>query len=335
MTRARRIVVGAVIAVAAMAIGFWVMSARDRNRDGLGRASGTVEATDAQIGFQAAGRIQDLAVREGQAVRVGQELAHLDRAETEARRQQAIAQVEAARALLEELERGSRKEEVAQGRAALAAATERLRDAERDIERTQTLFDGGAASREALDKARVALDVAKSQYEQAREQVTILETGPRREKIEAQRAQVAQAEAAVRVIDATLANMTLRAPFDGVVTVRHREPGEIVAAGSPVLTVMDPADRWVRIYVPETRIGAVRLGQAAEITSDTYPDKSYRGEVVFIASQAEFTPKTVQTTEERVKLVYAVKVRIAQDPTSDLKPGMPADVRLDLGPGHG
>lgn len=330
MTRTRRIV-GAVV-VAAVAIGFWVMSARDR--DGWVGASGTVEATEAQIGFQAAGRIQDLAVREGETVTVGEELAHLDRSEAEARQQQAIAQAGAARALLEELERGSRKEEIRQGRAALAAAAERLRDAERDLERTQTLFEGGAVSREAFDKARVTFDVAKSQYDQAQEQVTILETGPRREKIEAQRAQVAQAEAAVRVIDATLANMTLRAPFDGIVTVRHREPGEIVAAGSPVLTVMNPADRWVRIYVPETRIGAVRLGQAAEITSDTYPTKIYRGEVVFIASQAEFTPKTVQTTEERVKLVYAVKVQITEDPTSDLKPGMPADVRLDLGPGH-
>jgi HlyD family secretion protein len=332
MTRTRRIVVAVV--VAAVAIGFWVMSARDRDRDGLVGASGTVEATEAQIGFQAAGRIQDLAVREGETVTVGEELAHLDRSEAEARQQQAIAQAGAARALLEELERGSRKEEIRQGRAALAAAAERLRDAERDLERTQTLFEGGAVSREALDKARVTFDVAKSQYDQAQEQVTILETGPRREKIEAQRAQVAQAEAAVRVLDATLANMILRAPFDGIVTVRHREPGEIVAAGSPVLTVMNPADRWVRIYVPETRIGAVRLGQAAEITSDTYPTKIYLGEVVFISSQAEFTPKTVQTTEERVKLVYAVKVRITEDPTSDLKPGMPADVRLDLGPGH-
>jgi HlyD family secretion protein len=332
MTRTQRIV--AVVVVAAVAIGFWVMSVRDRDRSGLVGASGTVEATEAQIGFQAAGLIQDLAVREGETVTVGEELAHLDRSEAEARQQQAIAQAGAARALLEELERGSRKEEIRQGRAALAAATERLRDAERDLERTQMLFEGGAVSREALDKARVTFDVAKSQYDQAQEQVTILETGPRREKIEAQRAQVAQAEAAVRVIDATLANMTLRAPFDGIVTVRHREPGEIVAAGSPVLTVMNPADRWVRIYVPETRIGAVRLGQAAEITSDTYPTKIYLGEVVFISSQAEFTPKTVQTTEERVKLVYAVKVRITEDPTSDLKPGMPADVRLDLGPGH-
>jgi HlyD family secretion protein len=124
--------------------------------------------------------------------------------------------------------------------------------------------------------------------------------------------------------------MTVRSAFDGVVTVRHREPGEVVPAGSPVLTVMNRDDRWVKIYVPETRIGAVRLGLEAEITTDTFPGKTYGGTVSFIASEAEFTPKTVQTSEERVKLVYAVKVTVAGDPSFDLKPGMPADVRLAL-----
>jgi HlyD family secretion protein len=292
-------------------------------------ASGTVEATEARIGFQASGRIETVGAREGDAVAAGAVLAELDRAETEARRQQASAQAAAARAFLRELERGSRPEEIAQGRSALAAAAERVRDAQRDLDRTKALFEGGAVSREAFDKARLTLDLAQSQHDQAREQVTILETGPRREKIDAQRAQLAQAEAAVRVIDATLAAMTIRAPFDGVVTVRHREPGEIVAAGSPVLTIMNPDDRWVRIYVPETRIGAVRVGQAATITTDTFPEKTYRGEVSVISTEAEFTPKTVQTTEERVKLVYAVKVRVTGDPARDLKPGMPADVGLD------
>ncbi len=325
----RRVIVVAVVAAVGAAL--WAAFGRDRVRDHALSASGTVEATEARVGFQAPGRIETIGAREGDAVKAGAVLAELDRAETEARRQQASAQAAAARALLRELERGSRPEEIAQGRAALAGAAERVRDAQRDLDRTKTLFEGGAVSREALDKARLALDLAQSQDDQAREQVTILETGPRREKIDAQRAQLAQAEAAVRVIDATLDAMTIRAPFDGVVTVRHREPGEIVAAGSPVLTIMNPDDRWVRIYVPETRIGAVRVGQAATITTDTFPKKTYRGEVSFIATEAEFTPKTVQTTEERVKLVYAVKVRVTGDPARDLKPGMPADVDLEPG----
>jgi HlyD family secretion protein len=125
--------------------------------------------------------------------------------------------------------------------------------------------------------------------------------------------------------------MAMRAPFDGVVTVRHRQMGEIVQAGSAVLSVMNRLDRWVRIYVSEARIGAVHLGQKAGITSDTFPDRSYPGEVAYISSEAEFTPKNVETREERVKLVYAVKVRITGDPGFELKPGMPADVRLATG----
>ena len=106
------------------------------------------------------------------------------------------------------------------------------------------------------------------------------------------------------------------------------EPGEVVAPGSPVLTVLDPDDRWVRIYVPENRLGAVRLGAEVEVLSDTFPEKRYTGEVTYVAAEAEFTPKTVQTQEERVRLVYAVKVRVLEDPGYELKPGMPVDVRL-------
>jgi HlyD family secretion protein len=329
MNPKKRFIPALIAAVLIIGAILWFTASRNNGANPSIAASGTVEATEAQLGFQAPGRIEDISVHEGDPVKAGNELAHLDRVETEARRQQATAQVAAARALLLELERGFRSEEIAQGRAALDAAKQRFNDAQRDLDRTRKLYEGGAVSEEALDKARVAHDVAKSQYDQAQEQMRILETGPRREKIEVQRAQLAQAEAAVRTIDATLANMTIRAPFQGLVTVRHREPGEIVPAGSPILTILNPDDRWVRIYVPETRIGAVRIGQPATITTDTYPNKTYRGAVVFIATEAEFTPKTVQTAEERVKLVYAVKVRVTDDPTYDLKPGMPADVRLE------
>ena len=301
--------------------------------DGLA-ASGTVEATDAQLGFQVAGRIDTITVNVGDRVRAGQELARLDQAELTARRQQAAAQLASAQALLTELERGSRSQEVQQGRDALATTTQRLADAQRDLERTQRLFDGGAVSREALDKAQLAFAVAQSQHDQAAQQLQLLEVGPRPERIAAQRAAVAQAGAAVRQADAMLANSVIRAPFDGVVSVKDREIGETVSPGAPVLTVLNLNDRWVRIYIPETRIGAVRIGQGATITADTYTDRVYRGSVSFIASEAEFTPRNVQTADERVKLVYAVKVRITQDSTYDLKPGIPADVKLTVSSGQ-
>lgn len=314
------------------AVGAVVTSRVLTNREpaGLLRASGTAEAIEARVGFQAGGRMEEILVREGDRVTQGQVLARLDTAETEARRRQAVAQIAATRALLDELTRGSRPEEVAQARSGLAAASELLLDAERDRERMRSLHEAGAVSRELLDKSALAREVATHRKAQAVEQLHLVEQGPRVERIEAQRALLAQAEAALAAIEANLANMTQRAPFPAVVSVRHREPGEAVSPGAPVLTLTNLDDRWVRIYVREDRIGAVRLGQAATLSSDTYRGKTYTGEVMFISPEAEFTPKSVQTTEERVKLVYAVKVRITGDGGHDLKPGMPADVVLPL-----
>jgi HlyD family secretion protein len=317
---------GAILAGLALTLG---LVACDGNGDGEIQASGTVEATEADLGFQMAGRIAWVGPRMGDSVQLGEEVARLNQEELLARKRAAEAQREAARALLAEMNTGSRPEEIAEGRAALRGAEERMADAQRDLERSRRLFDGGAVSREALDKAETAARVAESAVDQARERVRLLEEGPRRERVAAQQAVVAQAEAAVAQVDAALSNSVVTIPFQGVVTIRHREPGETVSPGAPVLTIMDPEDRWVRIYIREDRVGEVSLGQRATITSDTYGDRTYRGEVIFISSEAEFTPRNVQTTEERVKLVYAVKVQITEDPSHDLKAGIPADVVLE------
>lgn len=268
-----------IVALLAGAIAGGVLAARfwPPADDGRLFASGTVEATEARLGFQAAGRIEAIRVREGDVVKQGDVLARLDTRETEARLAQARAQVQATHA--------------------------RLADARREHRRNAALLAGNAIGRETFDKSRLAVDVAEAEY--------------------------AQAQANVQALEALLANMTIHASVDGIVTVRHREPGEIVSAGQPVLTLMNPDDRWVRIYIPENRIGAVHLSQKAAIRTDTYPDKRYGGEVTYIAPEAEFTPKNVQTAEERVKLVYGAKVRVAADEALELKPGMPADVWLE------
>jgi membrane fusion protein YbhG len=326
-----------VLLLVALAAGgwWWWRSRRERAPEGVLRASGTVEATEARMGFETGGRLLAVGPHEGEAVAAGAELASLDRAELEARRAQATAQVEAAAARLAELLAGARREEVAQAEAQRGAAAEQLGEAERELARTRTLVEGGATPREALDKAQTARDVAAERVEQAGEQVALLRRGPRPEQVEAQRAVVEQARAQVAGADVALAHTTMRAPFAGVVSVRHREPGEVVAPGAPVLTLLRRDDRWVRIYVPEDRLGAVPLGAAATLRSDTYPDKTYRGTVTFLASEAEFTPKNVQTQEERVRLVYAAKVRIVDDPRFELKPGLPVDVEIRLLPGKG
>src|SRR6185436_10631307 len=320
-----------VVAVAA-AGWWWWRSRQERVPEGLLRASGTVEATEARLGFESGGRLLAVGPHEGDAVAAGAELARLDRAELEARRAQAAAQVEAAAARLAELEAGSRGEEIAQAEAQRRAAAEQLGEADRELARTRTLVEGGAMPREALDKAKTARDVAAERVKQTGEQVALLRRGPRREQIAAQRAVVEQARAAVATADVALGRTDLRSPFAGVVSVRNREPGEVVAPGAPVLTLLRRDDRWVRIYVPEDRLGAVPLGAAATLRSDTYPGKTYRGTVVHLASEAEFTPKNVQTQEERVRLVYAAKVRIDDDPRFELKPGLPVDVEISLLP---
>ena len=320
---------GIALSVVAVATVVWWLAGASSDRSVTEiRASGTVEVVEADLGFQAAGRIETLTVREGDDVSEGAELARLDRSELTARRAAAEAQLAASRALLAELRTGARTEEVAQGRSAVRAALRRLNDAQRDLERSRRLFDGGAVSQQALDHQQTALELAQAEYDQAQERLGILETGPRRERREAQAANVRHAEATLAQMDAALANTAIIAPFDGIVTIRHREVGEIVSPGAPVVTVMNPAERWVRIYLRQDVVGRVALGQNATITADAYSDRTYRGVVTHIASEAEFTPRNVQTKAERVKLVFEVRVRIAADPSFDLKAGLAADVQL-------
>ena len=326
MNKRVRVVVPVLLGVGAAAT--WAAT-RDRAIElGSLSASGTVEATEADLGFQVAGRVDFIGPAEGDALAAGDEVARLDAQQLQAGRDAAAFQLEAARALLAEMERGPRPEEVTRAAAAARAAAELEADARREADRTRRLHEAGAVSRQAMERAGTSSEVAAATREQADQTLALVRRGPRTEAITAQRARVRQAEANLAQAEAALAHTTVRAPFPGLVTVRHRQPGETVTPGAPVLTLLDPQDRWVRIYVREDRIGRVSLGQEAHITSDTYPDRVFSGTVVFIGTEAEFTPRNVQTQEERTKLVYPVKVRVTGDPTLTLKPGIPADVTL-------
>jgi HlyD family secretion protein len=325
--RDKRLIIAPVLIVV-VALTAWLVLRSDSDDDKRIEASGTIEGTEADLGFQVGGRVAQVNVREGDRVQAGTLLARLEQSELQARRAAAVAQLQGARALLSELERGARPEEVRQTQSGVTAAQRRLEESESVLARTRRLYEGGAVSKEALDQAETARTVARTAYQQAREQLTLVNTGPRRERIEAQRAVVRQAEAAVAQVQATIDNAAIAAPFAGVVTVRHREPGESVSPGAPVVTVMNTRDRWVRIFVREDQIGRVAIGERAAIKSDSHPDKTFNGRVTFIANEAEFTPRNVQTAEERVKLVYAVKVAIVGDEALQLKPGVPADVTL-------
>ncbi len=297
-------------------------------------AAGTVEARESHLGFRTAGRIELISVDEGDRISEGQLLAVLDQRELTAVLSVAKAQAEAARAILEELTEGFRSEEIEQARAALRAAERRRLDAARDLERARNLYEDGAISEQALDDRETVATVAESEMQGASEGLRLLESGTRSERISAQRAALAASEAETERVEALLEYAQITAPNAGLITIRHREPGEIVSAGAAVLTLMNPDYRWVRIYIRADRVGRLSIGQTATITADAYPERTYTGRVVFIASEAEFTPRDVQTTEERVKLVYRVKVQIEGDSSFDLKPGLAADVRLETDAGR-
>jgi HlyD family secretion protein len=324
----RRLIAVPVILLAA--IGFWLTRRSGERAEDALQASGTVEATDADLGFQIAGRVAAIAPAEGDAVSSGSELASLDTSELEAALAGSNARLSAARARLSEILRGTRSQEVAAAEAALAAAERRAAEAQTEAGRAQRLHEGGAISRQMLDQAITMEAVSAASRDQAREALGLLREGPTQEAIQVQQAVVEQSQANVARAEAALDHAHIRAPFSGVVTVRHREPGEIVPPGAPILTLMDPNDRWVRIFVREDQIGRVALGAEAAVASDSYPDRTYSGEVTFIGSEAEFTPRNVQTAEERVRLVYPVKIRITGDPDFELKPGIPADVVLEV-----
>lgn len=274
-------------------------------------------------------------------------------------RQEEIAQAEAgmrqSQARLDELLHGSRTQEIDAAKAAVTLAKADAERAKLDYERYARLYDKVNVSAQQYDAAKAGFEMAqarqreaeeqlklvlegprKEQIEQAREALvqakeryTLVRKGPRQEEIDQARARAEQARQALAVAETQLGYATVTAPMPGVVLSKNVEPGEMVAPGTPVVTIGDLEKVWVRAYINETDLGRVKLGQQATVTTDTYPGKQYKGHVSFIASKTEFTPKNVQTDKERVKLVYRVKVDIL-NPRMELKPGMPADAAIHL-----
>jgi HlyD family secretion protein len=195
------------------------------------------------------------------------------------------------------------------------------------LEALEAVRDNPLALRTELHGAEMQLDLAKAQVVAAQAALDDLEAGATQEEVAMAEAQVHQAEAAVRLFDAQIAQLTLEAPMDGVITSRSSQVGETATAGLPLLTIANLDEVTLVIYIPETRVGHVGLGQEVEVQVDSFPGRAFIGEVVHIAGEAEFTPRNVQTQEERVNLVFAVKVRIS-NPEHALKPGMPADATI-------
>lgn len=288
-------------------------------------ASGHVEATDVRLSTKVAGRLQDFSLAEGDTVTDGQVIARVDTTDVDLAVAQAQAERQAAEAEVALRLAGSRKEDIAAGAAQVTQAEADLAGAQKDLDRMQGLLDRGSGTPKSRDDARTRRDVAAARLKQARETLTRLKNGSRPEEIATARARVGVSDARIAQLEQQRADATVVSPTAGVVTEKIAEPGELLQAGAPLCVITDLADAWLTIYIGETDLGRVRIGQKATVVTDD--GQTREGKITFVASKAEFTPRNVQTRDERVKLVYKVKVGL-DNRDGLFKPGMPAEARF-------
>jgi HlyD family secretion protein len=274
--------------------------------------------------------------------------------------QQRTADLDSYQARLQELKNGARPQEIEEAKAAVDSAQSEFERAKRDWERAQTLYKNDDISTAQYDQYRSRWEGGNAVLKQSKERQSLVLAGPRQEQIEAATAQVQRARAAIRMaetnaleikrreqerlmrraeiaraqaslalIDSQIADTVIASPADGVVLVKSAEPGEVLAAGTSVVMIGDLNHPWLRAYINEPDKGKVKLGMKVKVTTDSYPGKFYQGVLSFISSEAEFTPKQIQTQEERVKLVYRIKIEL-ENPQHELNSNMPADAVINL-----
>jgi HlyD family secretion protein len=290
-------------------------------------ASGTIEAVDIRVASKVAGQILSMPAKEGASLRAGDPVALIDHSSLDLQLGQAEAGIEVARAQLDLLLSGARAEDLAQAEAAVDSAREAARIARTDASRTAELLAGGSATQKQKDDDDARAAQADAQERFAAQALKKLEAAARPEELRAAKARLEQAQWAARLVGKQIEDCSVAAPIAGVVTRRLAEPGELAAAGSGLVVMTDLGSLALTIYVPETDLASMSIGEAASIRVDSAPGKVFAGTVSRIASRAEFTPKNVQTKDERVKQVFAVTIDLGAG-EGVLRPGMPADASL-------
>ena len=290
-------------------------------------ASGTIEATEVRLSSRSQGEIQSLSAQEGDRVHKGDVLVAIDHQALDLQLAQAKAGVDYADAQMRLLLKGAREEDIAQATEALVQASESLRVAESDRDRMRNLFAAASATQKQKDDAEAQYTVAAAQYAQAEQGLKKLSNLARPEEISSAHAKLQQARFAAQLLEKAIDDCTVRSPMDGTALRRLIEVGELAGVGTGLYIISDLSLVHLMIYIPETSLGAVSVGQAAQVRIDSAANRIFSGTVSYISQDAEFTPKNVQTKDERVKLVFGVKIDI---PNTDgvLKPGMPADARI-------
>lgn len=309
------------------------------------RVSGNIEVIQVEMAFKISGRLAERLVDEGQSAAAGQTLARLDATDQKLRVSQAESELAFARAVLSELEAGSRPEELAQARsrlvqaqAAAQAAESRRNLAQKDLQRYRELLSDKVITPRDFDEINSRYETALNTHREAIAQIAtaraardLAERGPRQESIDQARARAKAAEEHLALARQQLTDAVLVAPFAGVILSKSAEPGAYLLPGSPVVSLGQMDRVWLRAFINAVDVGRIQLNQKAEVSTDSFPGKRYPGRISFISSEAEFTPKTVQTFEERVGLMYRIKIEL-DNASRELKPGMAADAEIQLQP---
>jgi HlyD family secretion protein len=290
-------------------------------------ASGTIETVQVHVASKTPGEVLELAVEEGARVAKGDRLAVIDHAALDIQLRQSEAGVRLAEAQLALLVEGARSEDIRQAEAALEQAGAALASAEDDARRMRALAKTGSVTAKQAEDAEARLTVAAAQRSAAAEALNKVRKLARPEEVRAAEARLDQAVAAADLLRKTVADCTVTAPAAGIVTHKAVEPGELVTPGSTLVTISELDSVYVMIYVTAQELGRVRLGGPAEVSIDSFPGRIFEGRITYISPEAEFTPKNVQTKQDRVKLVFGVKVEI-DNRDGLLKPGLPADALI-------
>jgi HlyD family secretion protein len=302
--------------------------------------SGTIEGTELPVQPELGGRIVDLPVHEGQIIKAGDIVAKLDDSQAKISLDSAKVQQAQAQAKLDDLLGGARTEEIrrlkgllAQANANAAGLALNVKYEDNTLTNVQKL-ENNALTQQKVDEQQNKLDTVKAQYQGAQANVNAVQAsldqaqaGNSQPTIKAQKAAVDLVAQSVKAAELALSKLTIKSPTSGQVLYKHVELGQVVNPGTTLVTILDPNDLWIKIYIPEAKLSQVKMGGTAFIAVDSYPGKTFKGQIQYVSNQAEFTPKNVQTKEERTTTVYAVKISITEG-KDQLKAGMPADVTL-------
>ncbi len=314
---------------AAVAAGVWWYRHHEATPPTELTLHGNVDIRQVELAFNANGRIDRILAREGDRVKQGQVLATLDTERLRRTQVQSEAQVAVQRQVVARFLAGSRPEEIAQARAQRDAAKAAVADAQAFYRRQVDLVAQHFVSQQQADTAKFALDKARAQLKSVEESLRLVELGPRKEDVAAAKATLTADEAAVAVIKRDLQEGELRAPSDAIIENRILEPGDMASPTKPVFTLALTDPVWVRAWLPETQLGRVPVGARAAVSTDSHPDRHYRAWVGYVSPSAEFTPKSVETTDVRSSLVYQARVFVCEG-QDQLRLGMPATVTIPL-----